>query len=102
MYFIAWNCRGLGSLKTVDSLHDMVKRESPPLIFLVEIKCSAHEMMRIKRRHRKSLWLALLWIDEVNIGLRRWVTGVYGWLEGAHKQKTWRMIQDLNTEPDLP
>ncbi|KAL2902472.1 putative pyruvate phosphate dikinase regulatory protein, partial [Bienertia sinuspersici] len=64
--------------------------------------------------------LALLWGEEVNVKLRKmgdrcidtiitkesnfiWrLTGVYGWLEGSQKHKTWRMLQELNNQPDLP
>ncbi|KAL2894806.1 hypothetical protein RDABS01_010715 [Bienertia sinuspersici] len=119
------------SPEAVDSLHDLVKQESPHLIFLVETKCFSQEIMRIKRRlgfkngvmvdaRGRAGGLAMMWSDDLDVTLRKmgekfidvtikeasnftWrLTGVYGWSEGNQKHKTWNLLQDLGEQNNLP
>ncbi|KAL2945268.1 4-hydroxyphenylpyruvate dioxygenase [Bienertia sinuspersici] len=111
----------------VDALHDLVKQESPRLIFLSETKCYDFEMRRIQQRLRfknglfvnprgRARGLALLWTDDVNATLRkmhercidvsiteedRWcwrLTRIYGWAEHGQKWRTWELMRDLGQQ----
>lgn len=116
MPVISWNCRGLGNPITGDSLKDLVRHNSPSLVFLMETKCNAAGIKRIQRRigFLNGVWvdpvgraggLALLWKKEVDVNLRsmgsRYIdinihhstgehwrfTGIYGWSDSGHKHK---------------
>ena len=38
MNLLSWNCRGLGNLWTVNALKEVVKKEDPKIVFLMETK----------------------------------------------------------------
>ena len=72
MRALSLNCRGLGNPQTVNELHDIVKKEGPNLVFLMETRIanSSLEWLRVRlrmrgclgvERHGLSGGLALLW-----------------------------------------
>ena len=48
MIALSWNCRGLGNPGTVQALNKMVHQEAPNLVFLMETKVNAKQMMKIR------------------------------------------------------
>ena len=48
MIALSWNCRRLGNPVTVQALNKMVHQEAPNLVFLMETKVSAKQMMKIR------------------------------------------------------
>lgn len=130
MSFIAWSCRGLGNPMTIASLKDLVRHNSPSLVFLIETKCNSESMKRIQRRigFENGVWvdptgraggLAMLWKKDIDVKLRsmgsryidisirqttreHWCfTGIYGWSENGSKYKTWDLIDTFGKESDM-
>ena len=48
MSALSWNCRGLGNLRTVRQLREVIASEDPILVFLMETKLSKEEMTKKK------------------------------------------------------
>ena len=76
-----WNCRGLGSPEVVRSLTDLVRQNSPYIIFLCETDIWESEMRKIQRRLNfdHGVWVdavgraggvALFWSNDVDIHIR--------------------------------
>ena len=119
MSALSWNCRGLGNLRTVRALQEVLASEDPNLVFLMETKLSKEDMT-----HKKYTLgfteglvvgsigskggLALLWKKDVmvdvqtfapwhidaeiggNDGSGRWrFTGFYGQPETSRREETW-------------
>jgi hypothetical protein len=57
MRALSLNCRGLGNPQTVNELHDVVKKEGPNLVFLMETRLtnSSLEWLRVQLRMRGCL-----------------------------------------------
>lgn len=49
MKTLCWNVKGLGSLRGVQMLQDMLRQYNPQLVFLMETKVSGNKMEQIKR-----------------------------------------------------
>lgn len=47
MNVISWNCRGVGSARTVRVLKEMVKSHKPDLLFLSETKADSNKVANI-------------------------------------------------------
>lgn len=128
---LSWNCRGLGSSAAVLSLGDLVRNQSPDIIFLCETKSWNSEMCRIQQRlqFEKGDWVeskgraggvALFWKDEVDLKIRakgdrfidfevvgssgdRWRgTGIYDCSESGQMHNTWELIRELDNMPHMP
>lgn len=76
-----WNYRGLGTLEAVRSLADLVRSQSPDILFLCETKRWDSEMWRVQQRlcFEMGDWVeatgraggvALFWNDEVDLRIR--------------------------------
>ena len=83
MRALSLNCRGLGNPQTVNELHDVVKKEGPNLVFLMETRLtnSSLEWLQVQLRMRGCLGvdrhefgggggLALLWDSMVDVIVR--------------------------------
>ena len=78
MISLGWNCRGLGNLRTVRVLGELVQRWNPNIIFLFETKINKRAMEKIMEkinfvnglivpRKGRGGGLALLWKREVDL-----------------------------------
>jgi exonuclease III len=131
MNIVSWNCRGLGNLRAVLVLHNLVKTQEPKILFLMETKLDIRmmEFVRIKLRFKhcfmvpslgRSGGLALLWNDEVELyihnysinhidahvrsqGELRWrFTGFYGHSVAYRRRESWALLDKLHSMDDLP
>ncbi|KAI5426912.1 hypothetical protein KIW84_032373 [Lathyrus oleraceus] len=50
MKILSWNCRGYGSPRAVRALVRFIQNEKPMMVFLMETKLNANEVLRIKRK----------------------------------------------------
>lgn len=50
MSTISWNCRGLGSSRTVQELLDLVSSKKPCFVFLMEVKVGRSQVEKIRVR----------------------------------------------------
>lgn len=128
---IFWNCRGLGSASSINSLHSLVRKYSPKLLFLSETKSTSSEikLLQNKLNYDKSCCfeaigkaggLAVLWLDDIDVNVQGtdehhidiivrsegridWrLTCVYGWPENGQKYKTWDTINRLGADNVFP
>ena len=78
MNLLSWNCRGLGNLRTVNALSEVVKKEEPKIVFLMETKSNRDWMVMVKDKCnlKHGLYvnsigskggLAMLWREEVQL-----------------------------------
>ena len=76
MISLGWNCRGLGNLRTVRVLGELVQRWNPKINFLLETKIKKNAMEKIMEkinfvnglivpRKGRGGGLAMLWKREV-------------------------------------
>ncbi|KAL9668150.1 hypothetical protein QQ045_002525 [Rhodiola kirilowii] len=48
MLILAWNCRGIGTSRTVGELRDLIKSTSPQIVGLVETKSNVEKMEKLR------------------------------------------------------
>ncbi|XP_042972796.1 uncharacterized protein LOC122304603 [Carya illinoinensis] len=132
MKTISWNSRGLGNPRGVRALCDLVRREVPAVLFLMETKLTSRQMERIRVRvgfeccfvvnsdGRKG-GVALLWRNEIKLSIKsfslfhidakisgtdggmEWkFTGLYGHLEIEKREETWSLLRALREEGNIP
>ena len=81
MNSLGWNCRGLGTPRSVRALHDLVRRWAPKIVFLSETKLRTKRMERIRDRigfanglivpsFGRSGGLALFWTRETDLEIK--------------------------------
>ena len=129
---LGWNCRGLGNPRSVGVLRNIVRRWDPEVVFLSETKMRVAGMKRIKMKlgfvnglyvqsQRKSGGLALFWRKDVNLEIKsysrhhidavvaeersgfKWrLTGFYGHPETHQRKESWRYLDTLNLQFNLP
>jgi endonuclease/exonuclease/phosphatase family metal-dependent hydrolase len=127
MSLISWNCRGLGNLRTVRDLYQLVKEKRPNFLFLMETKRNKIKMEVIRSQLGyagmfvvdpvgKSGGLALLWrvVEEIEIqnysrrhinaivtnlttGVQWKLTGFYGHPEWNKRKESWDLLQHLQS-----
>ena len=129
---LGWNCQGLGNPRSVGALRNIVRRWDPEVVFLSETKIRVAGMKRIKMKlgfvnglyvqsQRKSGGLALFWRKDVNLEIKsysrhhidavvakersgfKWrLTGFYGHPETHQRKESWRYLDTLNLQFNLP
>jgi hypothetical protein len=83
MSILAWNCRGLGNLRTVRDLRLMVKEKSPNFLFLMETKARNSVLQKVRTSIGfeglftvepvgRSGGLALLWKDAREVMIKNY------------------------------
>uniref|UniRef100_A0A7N2KXV8 DUF4283 domain-containing protein n=1 Tax=Quercus lobata TaxID=97700 RepID=A0A7N2KXV8_QUELO len=81
MMALCWNCRGLGTPRSVGALHNLVQRWDPEVIFLMETKKKIAGMKKVKlklgfvngfyvQRQGRGGELAMFWRKEVNLEIK--------------------------------
>ena len=131
MNILSWNCRGLGNLEAVLTLHNLVKTQEPKVLFLMETKLDSKRMegIRVKLRFKlcfsvpslgRSGDLAMLSNDPVGLSIQNFsqnhidshvqindsiiwrFTGFYGHPEGDRKKESWALLDQLHSIDTLP
>ena len=131
MIALCWNCQGLRNHRAVEVLTEVVRKQVPTILFLMETKLNVHEMEPIKSELGFSAMLAvsceshkgglaLLWKEEdvtietqtyspnhidgrVHTNGSMWrLTGIYRHPEEERKCETWRLMRHLHARASLP
>lgn len=130
MSIIAWNCRGLGSPRTIHFLREITQQIKPNFVFLSETLAKENRVVDIcKTINYASCWvvesqgrsggLALMWknvdccaVREIdtyfidfeveNEQVGRWrYTGFYGCPEWGRRQELWDLLRGLAVKSSL-
>ena len=129
---LGWNRWGLGNSRSVGALCTLVRRWDPEVVFLSETKMSIAGMKKIKLKlgfvnglyvqsQGRGGGLAMFWRKEVNLEIRsysrhhidavvteeasgfRWrLTSFYGHPETHRRKESWRYLNTLNCQFNLP
>ena len=81
MNLLSWNCRGLGNFRTVNALKEIIKKEPPKIVFLMETKSNKEWMVMVRDKcefkngffvdsNGASGGLALLWKEEIRLDVQ--------------------------------
>ena len=131
MKIFSLNCCGLGNPETVGELHNMVRKEDPKIVFLMETRLPFRklELLRVRlgmqgrfgvARQGYGGGLALLWDSRVTLniesysqhhidakviqedGLQWRLTGFYGHPEVALRPRSWELLRRLHDGNEEP
>ena len=131
MSIISWNCRGLGNLRTVQELVDLVSTKKPKMVFLMEVKVGRNQVERVKNKIqfdglfmvdsvRGGGGLALMWKEkdwvslmsfsrnhvDVRVNIPEMVlwrlTCFYGHPERNRRKDFWDLLKSLSNRSNLP
>ena len=132
MSLLSWNCQVLGNRRTVNALKEVVKREVPKIIFLMETKSNEDWMVMVRDKcgfkhgifvssNGSSGGLAMLWKEEVQLHVQsfslshidalvddgnevgEWhLTGFYGNPKTSKRPKSWAKLRQLRHTSTLP
>lgn len=124
MNILNWNCRGLGHLRAVPALKDLVRTQKPDILFLFETRVNANKIEEVKLkigfdsclatdRLGSGGGVAVFWkrslscvvtnfasnyinleITESSKGSWR-LTGFYGYPERHRRRESWALLSDL-------
>ena len=104
MSLLSWNCRGLRNLRSVNALKEVVKREDPNIVFLMETKSNedwivmVHDKCRFKHgffvsSNGSSGELAMLWKEEVQLNVQMFsMSHINAWVDGGSKVGWWYLF----------
>ena len=81
MKIMSWNCRGLGSSRTVHELTKLLRKYKPQILFLIETKRKRAELEGLRNKWSfdyclsvdcigRAGGLALFWCEQINIEVR--------------------------------
>ena len=81
MNLLSWNYRGLGNLRIVNALSEVVRKEEPKIVFLMDTKSNRDWMVIVKDKcnFKNGLYvdsigskggLAMLWKEEVKLDIQ--------------------------------
>ena len=131
MNFLSLNCRGLEHPTAIRNLRDLIRRETPAVVFLSETKLSSREFQKIRTKLGDFHGIAVdsmgrsgglaLWQKEIDVvlssmlvhhvdvivrdglGGEEWrCTGFYGWPEVQNRHLSWRLLETLAPQSLLP
>lgn len=132
MSLLSWNCRGLGNLRTVRDLHNLVKDKKQSFLFLMETLSKKNQLEKVRSRLGfdglfvvdpvgKSGGIALLWKEANTLeifnysrsyihaivkddeGNPHWIlTGFYGHPDSARRGESWALLKHLKSLHSLP
>ncbi|GMJ08165.1 hypothetical protein HRI_004485700 [Hibiscus trionum] len=132
MKLLSWNVRGLGKPRARSRLHATLRDVRPSVIFLMETKLQAREMLRVRQRwgfqngievgsRGRSGGLCLAWRVDCDVTLRSYserhidviisrdaeercwrFTGFYGAPEENLRAESWALLRQLNDSPEIP
>ena len=132
MITLGWNCQGLGNLRTVCVLGELVQRWNPKINFLSKTKVKKNAMEKIMEkinfvnglvvpRKGRGGGLAMLWkrevaleimgysrnhidviISEQDMGFKRRMTSFYENSKTHRRQESWDELVALNQKFQLP
>ncbi|XP_060961746.1 uncharacterized protein LOC133031961 [Cannabis sativa] len=102
MTILSWNCRGLGNLRNLQFLKDLVIQKRPKIVFLCETLCGKEVVERAKfslgfdsaiivEAQGHSGGIALLWKNKEEPVWR--LVGMYGEPNTSLRHNTWRLIK---------
>ncbi|XP_050259968.1 uncharacterized protein LOC126705053 [Quercus robur] len=131
MSCLAWNCRGLGNLRTGRELVDIIRAKDPSVVFLAETLTDDARLELVQRnidfdhrwvvpREGRSGGLALFWKSIVNLKVEsshryfidatidkgtegEWrLIGFYGEPETTRRWEAWDKLRQLNSHLGVP
>ena len=132
MIVMAWNCRGMGSTLAVRTLAEEVRTREPLLVFFAETKASISRIKGLQSKLNytqgitvpsdgRSGGLALLWKKGARVSFKScsnshidvvvcesdsspsWrATSFYGHLDTEKRHISWKLLDALRTQCDLP
>ena len=81
MNLLSWNCQELGNLRTINALKEVIKKEDPKLVFLIETKSNMEWMIMVRDKcefkngffvssNGANGGLALLWKEEIQLDIQ--------------------------------
>jgi len=131
MNIIAWNCRGLGNVKAVPSIKDMVRVYKSDIVILIETLVSGNKISDLcytigfdnhfsVDRIGRSGGLAVLWRNSVNCSLINYsqnfinlqiqdptlgnwrLTAFYGYSDSGRRRESWDLLRYLSNLSSSP
>lgn len=131
MIILSWNCRGLGNLRAVPTIKDLIRTNRPDIIFLFEtlVQASKIEEIRVKigfdfafvvDREGRGGAVTVLWKSTVNCNIlnhslnfinlevnhnfkgSRRLTGFYGIPDRTKRKESWNLLYSLAGMSQLP
>ena len=129
---LGWNCWGLGNLRSVRALRDLMQRWKPKIVFLMETKMKKYQMEKEKfklgllngliiPRVGRSGGLAMLWDRDVKVEVQsysgyfidafvidsdsgfQWrITGFYGNPKTHRRKESWDLLKYLSQKYQMP
>jgi len=131
MNVIAWNCRGLGNVKAVPCIKDLLCVYKPDIVILIETLCNNNKISNLKYSvgfdHHFSVdcigrsgGLAVLWRNSAQCSITNYsqnfinmsiqdpikglwrLTAFYGYPEHGRRRNSWDLLRCLHTQSDNP
>ncbi|CAM8921455.1 unnamed protein product [Rhodiola kirilowii] len=129
MKTLCWNCRGLGQLRSVHSLSEMVRSNKPRIVALIETKVDSIELEGIRRKlgfangfsvEREGLagGLVIWWKKELSLSVMSYsrhhidckvaeggefrLTVFYGNPVSHRRAESWELLRTLNKQGEGP
>ena len=103
MSLLSWNCRRLGNLWSVNALKEVVRREDPNIVFLMETKSNEDWMVMVRDKcgfkhglfvasNGSSGGLAMLWKETVKLDVQTFsMSHIDAWVDGGPRVGWWHL-----------
>jgi hypothetical protein len=131
MNVLAWNCRGLGNVKAVPCIKDLVRVYKPDIVILSETLCNNNKISHLKYsigfdNHfsvdciGRSGGIAILWRNSAHCSILNYsqnfinmsitditrgswrLTAFYGYPEHGRRRDSWDLLRSLSSMSDEP